>query len=126
MSFRGIPKVHVLRVNPDPFEAEDGTREGALFRELPAKGTAKDEGDMTLRPTKLFAPFVRQIAERLVALIEAQQDDVWWEATRELELEYFRFSATVSGKEASRKRATASVAGAKAKRRRGKEAVGSV
>jgi len=82
------PKLHVLRSNCDGFVAADGTKVGALFY---STGDKALDAAMRLKPTKAFAPAVARIADRLVALCDAQADDAWFEARPELTVEYARY-----------------------------------
>ena len=82
------PKLHVLRANCDGFVAADGTKVGALFY---STGDKALDAAMRLKPTKAFAPAVARIADRLVALCDAQADDAWFEARPELTVEYARY-----------------------------------
>ena len=82
------PKLHVLRANCDGFVAADGTKVGALFY---STGDKALDAAMRLKPTKAFAPAVARLADRLVALCDAQADDAWFEARPELTVEYARY-----------------------------------
>ena len=77
-----------LRANCDGFVAADGTKVGALFY---STGDKALDAAMRLKPTKAFAPAVARIADRLVALCDAQADDAWFEARPELTVEYVRY-----------------------------------
>ena len=82
------PKLHVFRGNCDGFVAADGTKVGALFY---STGDKALDAAMRLKPTKAFAPAVARIADRLIALCDAQADDAWFEARPELTVEYHRY-----------------------------------
>ena len=82
------PKLHVFRGNCDGFVAADGTKVGALFY---STGDKALDAAMRLKPTKAFAPAVARIADRLIALCDAQADDAWFEARPELTVEYARY-----------------------------------
>ena len=82
------PKLHVLRANCDGFVAADGTKVGALFY---STGDKALDAAMRLKPTKAFAPAVARLADRMIALCDAQADDAWFEARPELTVEYHRY-----------------------------------
>ena len=82
------PKLHVFRGNCDGFVAADGTKVGALFY---STGDKAQDAAMRLKPTKAFAPAVARIADRFIALCDAQADDAWFEARPELTVEYYRY-----------------------------------
>ena len=82
------PKLHVFRTNVDEFVAFDGTKVGALFH---STGDKALDAVMRLKPTKAFAPAIKRIVDRLIALCDAQADDAWFEARPELHVEYFRY-----------------------------------
>lgn len=82
------PKLHVFRANCDGFVAADGTKVGALFH---SKGDKALDAAMRLKPTNAYAPAVARIADRMIALCDAQADDAWFEARPELTVEYHRY-----------------------------------
>ena len=82
------PKLHVLRANCDGFVAADGTKVGALFY---STGDKALDAAMRLKPTKAFAPAVARLADRMIALCDAQADDAWFAARPELTVEYDRY-----------------------------------
>ena len=82
------PKLHVLRANCDGFVAADGTKVGALFY---STGDKALDAAMRLKPTKAYAPSVARLADRMIALCDAQADDAWFEARPELTVEYDRY-----------------------------------
>ena len=82
------PKLHVFRTNVDEFVAADGAKVGALFH---STGDKALDAVMRLKPTKAFAPAIKRIVDRLIALCDAQADDAWFEARPELAVEYFRY-----------------------------------
>ena len=82
------PKLHVLRINPDAFVADDGTKVGALFY---TTGDKAKDAQLRLRPTKAFKAAIKRLVDRLIALCDAQADDAWFAARPELTVEYFRY-----------------------------------
>ena len=82
------PKLHVFRTNVDEFVASDGTKVGALFH---STGDKALDAVMRLKPTKAYAPAIRRVVDRMIALCDAHFDDAWFEARPELHVEYFRY-----------------------------------
>ena len=82
------PKLHVFRTNVDEFVAADGTKVGALFH---STGDKALDAVTRLKPTRAYAPAIKRIVDRMIALCDAHFDDAWFEARPELHVEYFRY-----------------------------------
>ena len=93
----------VLRFNPHAFTARDGTRVGALTREVGAGEktlNGKDrvrEGSTTmdvfkLVPTKLFNSGIKLLADEIVKIVRTEKNDAWPEELPEWSVRYLRYT----------------------------------
>lgn len=81
-------KLLCVRFNCDGFVAADGTKIGGLFTD---SDVTDDSQALTRKPTELFAPAIRRLVDRLVAIEALEKDDDWFNSLKTWNVEYLRY-----------------------------------
>jgi len=81
-------KLLCVRFNCDGFVAADGTKIGGLFTD---SDVTDDSQALTRKPTELFAPAIRRLVDRLVAIEALEKDDDWFNSLKTWSVEYLRY-----------------------------------
>ena len=87
----------VLRFYPHAFTARDGTRVGALTREVGAgekttEGKDRQTDVFKVKPTKLFNSGIKLLADEIVKIVRTEKNDAWPEELPEWSVRYLRYT----------------------------------